>query len=106
MGIFEIVVGLANMPTLICGIIVLINSEKIANHLVEDVWNVEEELSPVREPVDVLPAYSTKIHRRNEGSYTIDSVLLMLMALGVFMVGLFLFMLIELNPINEVDPFV
>ena len=31
MGIFEIVVGLANTPTLICGIIVLINSGKLAD---------------------------------------------------------------------------
>jgi hypothetical protein len=31
MGIFEIIVGLANTPTLICGIIVLINSVKLVD---------------------------------------------------------------------------
>jgi len=31
LGIFEIIVGLVNTPTLICGIIVLINSGKLAN---------------------------------------------------------------------------
>jgi hypothetical protein len=31
LGIFEIIVGLANTPTLICGIIVLINSGKLAD---------------------------------------------------------------------------
>jgi hypothetical protein len=30
LGIFEIVIGLANTPTLICGIIVLLNSGKLA----------------------------------------------------------------------------
>jgi hypothetical protein len=31
LAIFEILVGLANTPTLICGIIVLINSGKLAD---------------------------------------------------------------------------
>lgn len=31
LGIFELIVGLANLPTMICGIIVLINSGKVAD---------------------------------------------------------------------------
>jgi hypothetical protein len=30
-AVFEIIVGLVNLPTLICGIIVMINGSKLAN---------------------------------------------------------------------------